>query len=74
MQSLGRALIFLGLALVLAGGFLLLAGRLGIPLGRLPGDISFRGKNIFIIAPLTTMVLVSLVLTVILNLIFRWFR
>lgn len=74
MQSLGRALIFFGIILVLVGTLLFLAGRFGLPLGRLPGDISFRGKNFFFFAPLTTMILVSVILTVILNLILRWFR
>lgn len=74
MQSVGRSLVLLGLLLVLAGGALLLASRLGIPLGRLPGDLSFRGKHVSVFAPITTMVIVSLVLTLMLNVISRWFR
>lgn len=74
VQSLGKNLIFLGLALFLLGILILLAGRMGFPVGRLPGDISFRTKHFFVFAPLTTMILASVILTLVLNLVFRWFH
>jgi hypothetical protein len=45
MLEMGRLLIGLGVALVVIGGIVLLVGRTGVPLGRLPGDILYRGKT-----------------------------
>lgn len=67
--QLGRILLILGFALAAAGGLLLLAGRLG--LGRLPGDLVWRGENWTVYVPLGLMVLLSVVLTIVLNLFFR---
>ena len=74
MAELGKALLGLGLILVIAGGALLLASRLGLPLGRLPGDVSFKGKNVSVFFPLGTSILLSAVLSVILYLISRFRR
>ena len=63
MSELGKALLGIGLFLVLLGAFLLLAARIGLPLGRLPGDISYRGKNFSVFAPLGTSILLSLLLS-----------
>ena len=69
MVHLGRWLIGAGLACLLAGGLLLLAGRLGLPLGRLPGDLHWRGRQVQLFAPLATSLLLSLLLTLLLALI-----
>jgi DUF2905 family protein len=45
MNELGKMLLGVGLAIVLVGALLLLAAHMGLPLGRLPGDISYKGKN-----------------------------
>lgn len=58
-------LVFVGLLLVLIGGGLMLAGRFGLPLGRLPGDIAFRGKSTAFYFPITTCIVISVVLTVV---------
>ena len=50
----------------------MLAGRANIPLGRLPGDIVYRGKNSTFYFPLATSLLVSVVLSVVLYLIGRF--
>ena len=71
--ELGRALLALALVLAMLGGALVLAGRLGLPLGRLPGDLHWRGRHVQLFAPLGT----SLVLSLLLSLVFaalRWFR
>jgi len=67
-------LLGLGLLLALIGGAILLAGRAGLPLGRLPGDISYKGKNVSFYFPLGTSILISIVLSVILYLISRMRR
>lgn len=68
-DTIGKMILTLGLIMVLVGGGLLLFGRLG--LGKLPGDIFFQRGNTTFYFPLATSLIVSLVLTIILNLIFR---
>lgn len=65
-ENLGRILLILGGLIAAAGGVLLLAGRLGI--GRLPGDLVWEGENWAVYVPLGWMILISVVLTLLLNL------
>ncbi len=74
MENFGRYLILGGVLLILIGGGFYLAGRLGLPLGRLPGDIRIEGKNGSFYFPIVTSLVLSLVLTVLLNVIIRLFR
>ncbi|MGA7558050.1 MAG: DUF2905 domain-containing protein [Terriglobales bacterium] len=74
MADLGRILVILGIALVVIGGIVMLLGRTGLPLGRLPGDIIYRGKNTTLYFPLATSILLSVVLSVILFLLSRFKR
>jgi hypothetical protein len=74
MNGLGRLLIGLGLVLLIAGGLLLMLGRTGIPLGRLPGDISYRGKNLSVYFPLGTSLLLSILLSLVFYLLSRFRR
>ena len=74
MGDLGRLLVGLGLFLLVAGGALLLAARLGLPLGRLPGDIHWRGRHTEVWAPLGTSILLSILLTLVLGLVSRFRR
>jgi hypothetical protein len=74
MNDLGRLLIGVGLVLLIAGGLLLLLGRTGFPLGRLPGDISYRGKNVSVYFPLGTSILVSVLLSLVFYLLSRFRR
>lgn len=71
MAEMGRLLVVLGIALVAIGGIVMLLGRAGLPLGRLPGDIIYRGKNTTFYFPLATSIVLSVVLSVILFLISR---
>jgi hypothetical protein len=64
MNELGKALVGLGLLLAAIGAVLLLAGRIGLPLGRLPGDIAYRGKHVSVYFPLGTSILISIVLSI----------
>jgi Zn-dependent protease with chaperone function len=73
MTELGRWLISTGVVLIVIGLIVLAAGRLPW-LGRLPGDILIERDNLTIFIPLGTMLVVSLVLTVIANVIARWWR
>jgi len=58
---MGRTLIVIGLLIVGAG----LLITLGLPIGRLPGDFSFRRGNVSFYFPLATSILVSILLTLI---------
>ncbi len=70
MPDLGRTFIFLGVLLVLAGVVILGLSRV-LPLGRLPGDLSWRGRGWSVSFPLATSVLVSVLLSVLLWIISR---
>jgi ribose/xylose/arabinose/galactoside ABC-type transport system permease subunit len=74
MSEIGRLLIGLGLLLLVLGGIILLLGKTGIPLGRLPGDISWRGKNFAFYFPLGTCILISIVLSALFYLLSRFRR
>ncbi len=68
-STLARLLIGAGIVLVLVGTAVALGARLG--LGRLPGDLSFGSGDLRVYVPLATMIVVSLVLTVVLNILLR---
>lgn len=74
MHDLGRMLVGLGLLLLIAGGLILLLGKTGIPLGRLPGDISYHGKNTSFYFPLASSILISIVLSLLFYLFSRFRR
>jgi hypothetical protein len=74
MNDLGRLLVGLGLVLLVAGGLLLLLGRTGLPLGRLPGDVSYRSKNFSVYFPLGTSIFLSVVLSLVFYLLSRFRR
>jgi Protein of unknown function (DUF2905) len=72
MTDLGKLLIVLGAGLALLGVVLVVVGRTQLPLGRLPGDIIYRGKNTTIYFPLATSLLVSAILTIVLYAVSKW--
>ncbi|WP_260740837.1 DUF2905 domain-containing protein [Tunturiibacter lichenicola] len=74
MYDFGRTLIFLGILLVLVGVVLLGLNRLHLPIGRLPGDLNWRGRGWSVSFPLATSILVSVVLSVLLWIIGRMRR
>jgi Protein of unknown function (DUF2905) len=74
MTELGKALVGFGILIVLIGAILLLAGRIGLPLGRLPGDITYKTKNFSVYCPLGTSILISVIVSAILYVISRFRR
>ncbi len=72
MADLGRLLVICGGVLLVVGVFLIAAGRAGLPLGRLPGDIVYRGKNTVFYFPLATSIGLSILLSIILYLVSRF--
>lgn len=69
-SGLAKFIIVMGLLLVLIGAILLLVGKIPF-LGRLPGDIYVHKKGFTFYFPLATSILISIILTIILNLFFR---
>jgi hypothetical protein len=74
MAELGKLLMLLGGILVAAGVALMLLGRTTLPIGRLPGDFLFRGKNTTVYFPLATSLVLSVVLSLVFYLISRFRR
>jgi uncharacterized protein HemY len=72
LQGLGRTLITIGALVALFGALLVLGHRFHF--GHLPGDLVLHRGNATIYIPITTMVVASVVLTVVVNLIFRIFH
>jgi hypothetical protein len=65
LTGMGRILIVIGIVIAGVGLVLVVAGKIPL-LGKLPGDFLFRGKNISFYFPLTTSILISVILTLIL--------
>lgn len=71
LQHLGRFLITFGIIIVCVGVLLLLLRNSGIPfLGKLPGDMIIQRKNFTFFFPLTTSILLSILLSLILFILF----
>ena len=64
-------LLGVGLVIVVIGLGLMLLGRTNLPIGRLPGDILYRGKHTTFYLPLATSILLSVVVSVVLYLVGR---
>jgi hypothetical protein len=74
METLARYLMLAGIVLFLIGGGLYLAAKFGIPLGRLPGDIRIEGEHGGFYFPVVSSILVSIILTILLNLLAKLWR
>jgi Protein of unknown function (DUF2905) len=74
MAEFGKLLLFAGVALFVLGLLLMLFGRSNLPIGRLPGDFLYRGKNTTVYFPLATSLLLSVVLSLVLYLLNRFRR
>lgn len=70
-MPVGRLLILSGLILVVLGVLITLSPRIHFPLGRLPGDLLIRRENFTFSFPIVSCLLLSLLLTLLLNLFFR---
>jgi uncharacterized protein HemY len=68
MAEMGKILLGLGLLLVVLGAALLLGSRLGLPIGRLPGDLHWRSRsgNTQVYFPIATSILLSVLLSLLL--------
>lgn len=71
MEIIGRYLVLGGIILFLAGVGIYLTAKFGLPLGRLPGDIRIQGENGTFFFPLASSILVSVALSIVLNLVVK---
>jgi len=71
VTEIGKMLVILGLLVAVAGLVFILMGRTHLPIGRLPGDIVYRGRHTTFYFPLATSILLSVVLTLVLWLVGR---
>jgi hypothetical protein len=71
LPTLARWLFLAGLSLMIMAGIIWMASRLNIPLGQLPGDLRFQRENLSCFFPLATTLLLSIILTVLVNLFLR---
>ena len=72
MTDLGKMLVVLGLVVAAAGLVFMLLGRTNLPIGRLPGDILYRGKHTTFYFPLATSIVLSVLLTLVLYVVGRF--
>jgi hypothetical protein len=74
MENVGRTIIIIGIALIVVGVLVYGLGKFNLPLGRLPGDIRIEGRNGSFYFPVTTSILVSILLSLLFNIIGRFLK
>ncbi len=74
LETSARYIILAGIILIIVGALVYGFGKLNLPLGRLPGDFRIEGRNGSFYFPLTTSILISIILSVLINLIGRFWR
>ncbi len=74
IANVGKWIIFSGMILIAVGFLIWLAAKFGIPVGRLPGDISFKGEKTSFYFPLVTGLAISVILTACINLLIWIFK
>ena len=73
LRETGKLLLVVGVVMIAAGALLFFGARLPLRLGRLPGDISYQGKNGSFYFPIVTCIVLSIAFTLILWVI-KYFR
>lgn len=72
LEPLAKTLLVGAAVLFVAGLIVYGLAKLGMP--RLPGDLAFEGKHWKVYFPIATSILLSVVLTVVINVLMRWWR
>ena len=65
MTDIGKLIVVLGGVLIVVGLIVMLLGRAHVPIGRLPGDITYRGRNTTVYFPIVTCIVISIVLSLV---------
>ena len=74
MTEIGKSLIFVGIIIVLIGVIVLFSDKLPFNLGKLPGDISYKKENFSFYFPITTSILISIVLSLLFYLFSKFLK
>ncbi len=74
VADFGKMFLWIGGFLLVLGLVLILAGKMNLPIGRLPGDFTWRGKNTTVYFPLMTSIVLSVVLSLVLYFVNRMGR
>lgn len=74
MTDIGKSLIFMGFVIIIIGTVLLFSDKLPFNFGKLPGDISFKKENFSFYFPITTSILISVILSLLFYLFSRFFK
>ena len=74
MAEIGKSIIFFGIIIVIIGIILLFSDKLPFNLGKLPGDIAVKKENFSFYFPITTSIIISIVLSLLLFLYGKFFR
>ena len=74
MAEIGKSIIFFGIIIVIIGIILLFSDKLPFNLGKLPGDIAIKKENFSFYFPITTSIIISIVLSLLLFLYGKFFR
>ena len=74
MADIGKSIIFIGIVIIIIGVILLFSDKLPFNLGKLPGDISYKKENFSFYFPITTSILISIVLSLLFYLFDKFFR
>lgn len=74
MAEIGKSVIFIGIVVIVIGIILLFSDKLPFNLGKLPGDISYKKENFSFYFPITTSILVSIVLSLLFYIFGKFFR
>ncbi len=73
-QNFGKWFVYAGIALIAIGLIIWLGSKWGISFGKIPGDIHMQKEKFSLHFPIATSIIISIVLTILLNLIFWLFR
>lgn len=74
MAEIGKGIIFIGIGIVIIGIILSFSDKLPFTLGKLPGDIVYKKENFSFYFPITTSIIISIVLSLLLYLFGKFFR
>lgn len=74
MSEIGKSLIFLGVVVIIVGIVLLFSDKLPFNLGKLPGDISIKKENFSFYFPITTSIIISILLSLLFYLFSKFFK
>ena len=74
MAEIGKSIIFIGIIIVIIGVVLLYSDRLPFNLGKLPGDITYKKENFSFYLPITSSIIISIVLSLLFYLFGKFFR